>query len=180
MQQWSTSMSGSATPFLLSLLSRWVVLSFFLHWKPAQYQRFHWLSERVTATPSPPHWSAVKAGTCVVGGRDALHWFLGYRRGAEGNGVVVYREVIDLQGQTFNIGEVVFEFKMSNANRALICLLQLEDSVLPNNIRIFVNTKQKLRVFTRIWFILIKPLHLENGRKVERSHCQNKKCMSNY
>lgn len=55
--QWSTSMSGPATPFLLSLLSRWVVLSFLPHWKPARYQRCHWLSQQVTATPSPPHWS---------------------------------------------------------------------------------------------------------------------------
>lgn len=61
----------------------------------------------------------------MVGERDALHWFLGYRRGAEGNGVVVYREVIDLQGQTFNIGEVTFEFEMSNTNKALIWLLQI-------------------------------------------------------
>lgn len=83
----------------------------------------------------------------MVGGRDALDWFLGYRRGAEGNGVVVYREVIDLQGQTFNIGEVVFEFEMSNASRALIWLLQLEDSVPPNNIRIFCEHKAETSGF---------------------------------
>lgn len=149
MQQWSTSMSGSATPFFLSLLSRWVVLSFFLHWKPAQYQRFHWLSEQVTATPSPPHWSAVKARTCVIGRGRCSPLVFRLSKRSRGQWRCCLQRSHWSARTDLTLGRLCLSLRCQTPIERW---LQLEDSVPPNNIRIYVNMKQKLRTMVRSFY----------------------------
>ena len=125
MHQWSTSMSGLGWPhpffFSPHCPVGWCQVSSCSE-KPARYQRCHWLSQQVTATPAPPHWSLGMLRTSML--RRCSPLVSGYWWVAEclaGCMLVVHRA--DIDQKRLNHARYQAQIKKSFCCTRTLCLI---------------------------------------------------------